>query len=37
MSRVKILNAWHIKLLMAALMVLDHLHYMQDLVPPNTA
>ena len=37
MSKVKVLNAWHIKLLMAALMALNHLHYIQNLVPSETA
>ena len=36
MKNVRILNAWHIKLFMAALMVLDHLRYIQNLVPPDT-
>ena len=37
MSKVKVLNAWHIKLLMAALMALDHLHYIQNLIPSETS
>jgi len=36
MSKIKILNAWHLKLFMAALMVLDHLHYIQGLIPSDT-
>jgi len=37
MGKVKILNAWYIKLFMITLMVLDHLRYIHDLVPTDTA
>ena len=37
MNKVKILNAWHIKLLMAALMVLDHLQLIHNLISPELA
>lgn len=36
LCKLKILNAFQIKLLMAFLMLLDHLHYIHGLVPPET-
>ena len=37
MGKFKILNAFQIKLLMAFLMLLDHLRYIHGLVSPETA
>lgn len=37
MGKFKILNAFQIKLLMAFLMLLDHLRYIHGLVAPETA
>ncbi|MDE6639781.1 MAG: hypothetical protein K2K63_04590 [Acetatifactor sp.] len=37
MDRFKIMNAFQIKLLLAFLMLLDHLRYIHGLVPPETA
>ena len=35
MQRVKCLNSWQLKVLMAALMLLDHLHIIHDLFSPE--
>ena len=37
MNRIKILNAWHLKLLMSILMALDHLRIIHNLISPEAA
>ena len=35
MDKIKILNAWHLKLIMVALMLLDHIRHIDNVIPPD--